>query len=68
LRSGLDPIAAVAEINPVYVELKDLLLRKLALDSQRHHCFEQFPAERATTERKTISGELLRDTTRTFLG
>src|SRR4030095_6185958 len=68
LRRGLNSVTTVAKVNPVHVKLENLLLGKLTLDPQRHHCFEQFPAESPATERKTVSGELLGDATRAFLG
>src|SRR6266542_3619741 len=39
LRRGLDAIRAGAEIDPVEVELEDLLLGKLALEPERQHDF-----------------------------
>ena len=68
LRSGLNPIATIAEINPVYVKLEDLLFGKLALDTQGHHRFQQFPAEGAAAEWKAVSGELLGNTAGAFFG
>ena len=68
LRRGLDSVTTGAEINPVHVKLENLLLRELVLDPQRHHRFEQFPAESAAAERKTVAGELLGNAARAFLG
>jgi hypothetical protein len=68
LRRGLNSVATVAEINPVYIKLKDLLFGKLTFDPQRHHRFEQFPAESAAPEGEAVAGELLSDTARAFFG
>ena len=68
LRRGLNSVTTGAEINPVHVKLENLLLGELALDPQRDHRFEQFAAEGAAAERKTVARELLGDAARAFLG
>src|SRR5438876_11115074 len=65
--SSLHCITTRAEINAVYVKLENLLFRKFAFDAQRDHCFQQFPAERAATERKTVARQLHCETARAFL-
>src|SRR5207302_1011688 len=68
LRGCFDSITAGAEINPVYIKLENLLLGELTLDSKCHHRFEHFPAKRAPTEWKAVSGKLLGDAAGAFLG
>ena len=48
LRGRLDSVTTGAEINPVHVELEDLVFGQLALDAQRDHRFEQLAADGAT--------------------
>ena len=55
LRSCLHSVTTGAEVNPVHIKLKNLLLGKLTLDSKCDHRFEQLSAKGAATQRKTIT-------------
>src|SRR6266446_1568800 len=68
LRSCFNAVTAGAEIDAVDVELENLLLGEIPLDAQSDHCFQQFAADGAASERETVAGELLGDATGAFLG
>ena len=65
-RSRLRPVQTAAEINPVQVQLHDLLFAEMLLDPAREKNLEQFAAERSFLERKTVARQLLRDRARSL--
>ena len=58
---GIDAIGAAAEINPVEIELEDLVLGEFALKRERQHRFPDLAAEGAAVGQEDVAGELLGD-------
>ena len=60
-RRSVDAIGAAAEINPVEIQLEDLVLGEFALDGQRQHAFLDLAAEGAAVGEEDVARELLSD-------
>ena len=56
---GIDAIGAAAEVNPVEIQLEDLVLGELALDRQRQHRLLELAAKGAVVGQEDVARELL---------
>ena len=60
-RRGVDAVGAAAEIDPVEIELEDLVLGELRLQRQRQDRLADLAAEGAVVGQEDVAGELLGD-------
>jgi hypothetical protein len=65
-RHRLDPVVAGGNVDPVQIQLEDLLLRELALEQQRDPRFAHFAPPRALVAQEQGPRELLRERAASF--
>src|SRR4051794_37620863 len=58
-RRRVDAVGAAAEIDPVQIELEDLVLAELALERERQHGFLELPQDAAVVGQEDVARQLL---------
>jgi hypothetical protein len=58
-RRGFGAVQTIAEIHLIQIELEELVLAELALQTPRQHRFLQLPEQRLVRRQKTLPRELL---------